>query len=274
MRGESATTSGDASAAIRRLADARVYDLGREISEDIPNHPNHVPVQHRLSKFHGDAVDAHGMSAANDFVTMGLHMGTHIDGLGHVAVDGCLVGGVRADEVGDRLHGFRDGFGIENLAPIVMPAVVVDVPAAADVDRLPDDHLVSAEALRSMLDAQGVVAPQDGALLFRTGWGREWPHVRPNFHAAPGPGVAAVEWALDQGVRLFGSDTMVFEHHGPDGLPVHRLLIVERGVHIMEALDLEEVCAEKVWEFVLIVTPLKVRGGTGSPVRPVALVPN
>lgn len=259
--------------AFEELAGARLYDLGREISADAPNHPNHVPVLHRLSKFHGDVVDPYGMSSANDFVTMGLHMGTHIDGLGHVSVDGCLAGGVKADSVGDRLNGIGGGFGIENVAPIVLPAVVVDVPAGAGLDQVPDDHEVTASDLQSMLSAQDVTLPSGGALFFRTGWGRDWPDVRPNFSASPGPGVEAVQWALDQGIGLFGSDTMVFEHHGPNGLPVHRLLLVERGLHIMEALDLEEICADAAWEFLLVVSPLKVRGGTGSPVRPIGLVP-
>jgi kynurenine formamidase len=53
---------------------------------------------------------------------------------------------------------------------------------------------------------------------------------------------------------------------------VHRLLLVERGIHIVETLQLEELAADGVGEFAFVAAPLKLVGGTGSPLRPLALV--
>jgi kynurenine formamidase len=235
-----------------QIMGARVFDLGRELSPDAPHHPSHAPMMHRLTKIHGDVVDAYGMSAANDIITMGTHVGTHIDGLGHIAVDGCISGGVEASGIQDRLKGFAPEFGIGAVPPIVRRAIVVDIPSLLGVDALAEDHVVTAAELQ---------------------WGSEWPDVELRHDCSPGPDEGAVRWAWDQGARLFGSDTIIFEHVPAEGLPVHRLLIGERGVHIIEAMELGGICAAEAWEFLLILAPLKLRGGTGSPLRPVALAP-
>jgi kynurenine formamidase len=264
------TTSGSW---LDQIVGARVFDLGRELSPDAPHHPSHAPMMHRLTKIHGDVVDAYGMSAANDIITMGTHVGTHIDGLGHIAVNGCLSGGVEAAGIQDRLKGFEPEFGIGAVPPIVRRAVVVDMPSLLGVEALADDHLVTAAELQQALARQEAEIPEDGALLVRTGWGSEWPHVELRHDCSPGPGEEAVRWAWDQGARLFGSDTIIFEHVPEEGLPVHRLLIGERGAHIVEAMELAGICEAEAWEFLLILAPLKLRGGTGSPLRPVALAP-
>lgn len=226
---------------------------------------------HRLTKAHGDIVDAYGMSAANDVITMGTHVGTHIDGIGHIALDGCIAGGVRAADVHDRLKGFLPEYGIGAVPPIVLPGVVVDVPRLLGVDALAEDHLVTVEEMEGALARQGVQIRQDSALLVRTGWGQAWPDVHLNHDSAPGPDEVTVRWAWDRGARLFGSDTIIFEHVPAEGLPVHRMLIGQRGAHIIEAMDLSAICAAEAFEFLLVLAPLKLRGGTGSPLRPVAL---
>jgi len=248
----------------------RVYDLGRELSPDIPHHPNHPPFMYSLTKLHGDSVDAFGSSASSDIITMGTHVGTHIDGLAHFAVDGMLHGGQKALDYSTKTGGYST-LGIETLAPIVTHAVVADVPRYLGIDRLPDDHLITVEELQATLEHQRSPIPEGGGLLLRTGWGREWPNVK-HPHDAPGPGIDTIRWAWDAGGRIFGSDTIPFERHPVDRSPVHRELLIERGAHIFEALDLEPVCAAGAWEFLLVAAPLKIRGATGAPVRPVALV--
>lgn len=250
----------------------RVYDLGRELSTHVPHAPAHAPFLHRLQKMHGDVVDAYGMSAANDIITTGTHVGTHIDGFGHVSVDGCLFGGVPAADIQNRVTGFAGGMGMESVAPIVLRGVVADIPRSVGVGVLDPDYLVTAEDLERCLALQAVGVPENGALFIRTGWGQDWPDVAYDHGASPGPGEEAVSWAWERGARLFGSDTLVFERVPADGLPVHRSLLVERGAHIVEALDLELICADEAWAFLLVLSPLKLRGATGSPVRPVAIL--
>jgi kynurenine formamidase len=79
-------------------------------------------------------------------------------------------------------------------------------------------------------------------------------------------------WLSDRGVFAAGSDTVAFEKQPDPAMPVHVHLLVEKGIHIIECLNLEELAAAGVHEFLFIALPLKIRGATGSPVRPVAVV--
>jgi kynurenine formamidase len=54
--------------------------------------------------------------------------------------------------------------------------------------------------------------------------------------------------------------------------PGHVLLLVHLGIHIFENLRLDELAAAGGWEFLFVAAPLKIRGGTGAPVRPLAFV--
>ena len=248
----------------------QVFDLGRELSAEIPHHPNHPPFMFSITKLHGDMVDAFGNSASSDIITMGTHVGTHIDGLAHFARDGFIFGPTRALDISTKTGGYSQ-YGMETVPPIVAPAVVADIPRYLGLDRLPDDHLVTVEELSATLEQQESPIPAGGALLVRTGWGQEWPNVT-HPHESAGPGIEAVMWAWDQGARIFGSDTIPFEKLPMDASPVHRALLIERGAHIFEAMDLEPVCAAGAWQFLLVAAPMKIRGATGAPVRPVAIV--
>ena len=78
-------------------------------------------------------------------------------------------------------------------------------------------------------------------------------------------------------MRVTGSDTIAYEHLAPGmghtRLPVHVILLVESGIHIIEVLDLEELARDGVHEFWFVAAPLKIVGATGSPLRPLAIVP-
>ena len=77
-------------------------------------------------------------------------------------------------------------------------------------------------------------------------------------------------------MRATGSDTLAYETippgEGHSRLPVHRILPVEHGIPIIEMLDLERLSTDRVYRFGFVLTPLRLIGATGSPVRPLALV--
>src|ERR1700745_3148422 len=89
----------------------------------------------------------------------------------------------------------------------------------------------------------------------------------------PGPSIAGARWLSTRGVFAGGSDTVAFEKVPDPAMPVHVHLLVESGIHIIECLNLEGLAAEKIYEFLFVASPLKIRGGTGSPMRPFAVVP-
>jgi kynurenine formamidase len=87
--------------------------------------------------------------------------------------------------------------------------------------------------------------------------------------------VKAAEWLIAQNPVLLGADNWPVEvAPNPDpqlSLPIHQLALVVNGVHLLENLKLDELVSKNVQEFALILTPLKIKGGTGSTVAPVAV---
>jgi len=108
--------------------------------------------------------------------------------------------------------------------------------------------------------------------LIRTGWIRRWPDAE-RYHANPAPGLVldAAEWLGEHGARCAGSDTYAFEKVPAHGLAVHVALLVERGIPILEMLDLEALARDSAYTFLFVALPLKLVGASGSPIRPVAI---
>lgn len=258
------------------LAQARVFDLAHPLEPAMPVSPNHPGYRMALVRRHGDMVRTDGGSAANEMIVLGGHTGTHLDALAHVSHNGKLHGGVDATEA--QRGGRFQCLGVEEVEPIFARGVLLDVPRFRGVDVLPPGEPISADELRAVARAQSVELPRAGAVLVRSGWARHWSDPRTYLgHASgvPGPDASAAEWIANAQPRVTGHDSMAYEHLPPGAghavLPAHRVLLVEHGVHIVENLDLEELAAQQVYEFLFVCLALKFVGATGSPVRPIAV---
>jgi len=259
------------------FVDARVYDLAHPLETVTPTSPNHPPFRMALMRRHGDMTRADGSSAANELFTMGGHTGTHIDALCHVSANGLLYGGVDAAEAAR--GGRFSELGVETVAPLLCRGVLLDVPRALGMETLRPAHPVTAAELELASGAAGVEIREGDAVLVRTGWpvGRLHDAVALVGHdsGVPGPDESAARWLSERQVRVVGADTVAFEWLAPGAghslLPVHRHLLVEAGIHIVELMDLEELARSAVAEFLFVAVPLKLVGATGSPLRPLAV---
>lgn len=243
----------------------------------MPQSPNHPPFRMALTRRHGDMVRPDGSSAAAEMIVTGGHVGTHIDAFCHVSFEGRLHGGV--DAAAAQTGGRFRSHGAETIAPIVSRGVLLDVAAAKGRRILEPGSAVTARDLAEAAGRAGVSLRPGDAVLIRTGWGSLWSDPRAfvgHDTGVPGPDEAAARWLVDQGARVVGSDTVAFEviaaGDGHRVLPVHRILLVESGVHIIETLLLEELAAARVYSFLFVAVPLRIVGATGSPFRPVAIV--
>ena len=248
---------------------SRVYDLGQPLFAGMPHYPTHPPFARTLMRKHGDFVLENGASAASELLTLGGHVGTHIDALSHFSCDGKLHGGFAPKQ------SYADGveqYSVDKIEPIIRKGVLFDIAGLMGVDALPGDFTVTPDHL----EACRVMPEAGGIALIRTGWARFWEDATRyitggsgSLVVGPGPGVDAARWLSARGIFAAGSDTVAFERT-PGQMEVHVHLLVECGIHIIECLNLEELAREKVKEFTFIALPLKIRGGTGSPIRPVA----
>lgn len=259
------------------LAAARVIDLAHPWERGMPVSPNHPAFQLAMMRRHGDMVRSDGGSAANEMFLLGGHVGTHLDALGHVSQDGLMYGGVKAAEAQSN-HGLTS-LGIDTVDPILCRGVLLDVAAVHGVEVLEPGYEVTADDLAAAQEAAGTGVGKGDAVLIRTGWAAHWSDVelfRGQVGGAPGPGESAAHWLAEREIRVSGAETIAYEVIRPGAghatLPVHRILMVEAGIHIMEVMNLTELSAVGTSEFIFIASPLKIVGGTGSPVRPLAVL--
>ena len=150
--------------------------------------------------------------------------------------------------------------------------------------RLQPDRLTVTKAILTQSEEETASAGRELAatlsagdvVLLRTGWAAYFEDAKRFISEVngPGPAIAGAQWLSGRGAFAVGSDTVAFEKVPDASMPVHVHLLVEKGIHIVECLNLEQLAAEKVYEFLFVALPLKIRGATGSPVRPVARLIN
>jgi kynurenine formamidase len=165
---------------------------------------------------------------------------------------------------------------VEKIGTLFTRAVLLDIAALKNVATLPETHEISAADIQAALERQGIALQRGDAVFFHTGWGQLWGKDNARYlGASPGIGIAAAEFLAKQDVMIIGADTGPVEiSPNPDralNLPVHQIALVLNGIFLLENLKLDELAAERVYEFALVVQPLKIKGATGSTVAPVAL---
>lgn len=253
--------------------EGNVFELGQPLYQGVPHHSAHAPFIYSMGKMHNDAFYEKGLSAANDFFASGTHTGTHIDAIGHISCNGHLHGGFDAEENQSKTEGLKV-HSIMDAAPIIKRGVLLDIARFANVDILDHDFEITADVLESAVESQGIELKKNDAVLVRTGWANHYSNPRLYLSGDKGvPGVteSGARWLVQNGMSITGSDTVAYEKQPTHELPVHRYLLMEQGIHIMEVLNLEALASSQVYEFLFICLPLRIKGGTGSPIRPIAI---
>jgi kynurenine formamidase len=251
------------------LSSARIYELAQPYFTGMPHFPTHPPFLYSLTREHGDHVGPEGHSSSADAIAMGSHVGTHIDALCHFSRDGRLFGG---EPVVQSYSGGMGRHAADSIGPIIRRAVLLDIAGLLKTPALPPDFEITPEHLDAA--AKGLAIHAGDIVLLRTGWAahfREPVRFLPQGHS-PGPSSAGARWLSERGPFAAGSDTLTFEKVPAETMPVHVHLLVECGIHIIECLNLDELAAEQVRSFIFVAAPLKIRGATGAPLQPLALV--
>jgi kynurenine formamidase len=258
---------------------ARVFDLEQPRFAGMPIHPAHKPGYfYGLHRRHRDSYrpGQHGpRSGASGILTMMEHSGTHIDALCHQACDLKFFGDIAVDDV-ERTDGYR-AHGAETIQPLLKRGVLLDVAGWKKVSLLPQNYAITADDLEGCASAAGLQVRAGDVLLVRTGFATTWADEATYLNAA-GVSKSGSIWAADHGVAVVGADNMAWDamqERDPETnmmLFGHAHLLVRHGIHIIENLNLEELAAAGHREFAFVGVPLKFRGATGSPIRPLALV--
>jgi kynurenine formamidase len=235
---------------------------------------------------HGDLHDIRPGTAAAEVISMSAHTGTHIDALCHIGehqdADGNpdvngqarIFSGKDLSIPADEQVGLQGQthLSIAEMPPIITRGVLLDVARQKGVDVLPDCYVITAKDIEDTMAAQNTEIRLGTAVLIRTGF---YQHLRDGNiayrDAIAGIGLKAGQLLHQKGMILAGADNMTVEAMPPLDHAVHRYLLTHNGIPHLENLFLEELAAQQVYEFLLIVTPLRLYGSTGSWVHPIAI---
>jgi kynurenine formamidase len=260
------------------LRAALVFDLEQPRYFGMPIYPSHKPGYfYALHRRHGDSYnpDQNGpRTAAAGMLTMMEHTGTHIDALCHQACGFKMFGGVSVEQV-ETPAGFKE-LGVETVPPLLGRGVLLDVAAWRGQTRLPPKYSITADELQACADAEKVVVQAGDVLLVRTGYASLW-HDEAAYLEAAGVHKSGTLWAAQNGVVAVGADNMSWDVPGerdPESgatLFAHYYLLPQKGIYIIENLNLEGLAKAGCYSFAFVGVPLKFTGATGSPLRPLAL---
>ena len=282
----------DERGALNRLEPERVVEAARLVregtsvtlslpvnTEAAPDNPD--PAVHFMTAGATDDTENGRLRFAMDFVGADYHHDghTHIDALCHVAYEGSLYNGVPADAITAR---GATAASIEVLANgLVGRGVLLDIPRLHGLPWLEPGQHVFRDDLEAAEREQGVTVGEGDVVLVRTGHTRRlgehgpWPTavLKSGLHPT------AMPFLAERGVAALGgdgnSDTAPSSTEGID-FPIHVLALNAMGVHLLDYLQLEDLLAAceraERWEFLFVAAPLRIPGGTGSPLNPLAIL--
>ncbi len=262
-----------------RLQAAKVYDLEQPRFAGMPIHPAHKPGYfYALHRRHRDNYqpERYGpRTSASGVLTMMEHSGTHIDALCHQACGMKLYNEIPV-EGAETPTGFTK-LGVEAVPPLLRRGVLLDVAGWKGQTPLPRKYSITADDLQACARAAGVEVRAGDVLLVRTGYAVLW-HDEAAYLQAAGVAKSGTLWAGERGVAAVGADNMAWDvpdERDPEtgaNLFAHLYLLPQKGIYILENLNLEELARDRCSQFAFIGIPLKFTGATGSPLRPLALV--
>ncbi len=240
---------------------------------------NPMPADHHMTAVGNDAA-LPPIQFIKDYFGTDYHYDghTHIDALCHVAYEGLLYNGRSVDTV------TNDGASVNSIEVLrdglVGRGVLLDIPRLRGKPWLEPGESVFGADLEQAERHQDVSVGEGDILLVRTGHVRRLAELGPWDTAAAKAGLhpTAMHFVADRGVAVLGSDgnsdTAPSTTEGV-GFPIHVLAIAALGIHLLDYLQLEDLRSKCVdagrWEFQFVAAPLRLTGGTGSPLNPIAI---
>jgi kynurenine formamidase len=261
----------------------KIIDMGMPYDKNGPFLPGGFRINpvHVMTFLPGDTAGApDGMISADDMVIMGLQAATQWDSLAHVGYDGLFYNNVPQAMVNNFVGAAKNSFAASN-DRLISRGVLLDIAALKGVDRLEDSYEITADDLSAAEERQGVQVRSGDILLVRTGsykWFLEGDkaHFMGN---EPGCGLDSCRWLYEREVAALAFDNWAAEVWPSPieggAIPFHQVTIRDMGLMLGEMFNLEDLAADcaddGVWDFMFCGAGIKVTGGVGSPLTPLAV---
>jgi kynurenine formamidase len=259
--------------AAKLIKTGEVIELGHVLSDKMPFFGTRRFDVHVKRTFMNQFTNMRGSNEELVVSEIG-QVGTQFDGFAHQTHLNSWYNCIKVDE-----NATRSGFtklGVHNVGALFTRGVLIDVAGYKGVPMLGDNYEITVEDLEGALKKQNVTLQAGDAVIINTGWGSLYGKDNARYvKSCPGIGVKAAEWLVAKDPMLLGADNWPVEvAPNPDkqiSLPVHQIALVVNGVHLLENMKLDELAQKNVYEFAFIMQPLKIQGGTGSTVAPIAV---
>ena len=277
-------TAESRAAIMSRIDGSRVYDLSVDYFLGMPSFQaagdpayqiwmTHTPRGTIVDNLNGQGRRVNTCCGySGDVILMYTHTGTHIDSLNHFGYGFKIYNNFDADENLGSRHWQRCGS--EQISPIIARGILLDVAAAHSAECLPRSYGITVDDCLAAAKKQGTEIREGDALLIRTGRMRYWPDGSKVFGDSPGVTLETAKWLTSRKIVVVGADNEAVERT-PSGdednwLPGHCHFLAEAGVPQIECLNLEELSRDQLYEFAFLAAPIRLRGATGAPLRPLA----
>ena len=273
-------------AATRLVTRGKVYELGQVYDANMPLFGDRTYALHIPGSPTGGPVGANQLVWHDEFLCGEIgQIGTQFDGPGHIGTltqmgDGStqevFYNGFTLDEISGT-YGLKE-LGVEHIKPYFTRGVLIDIAGQKGVSSLDHSYEVTVADVRAALARQGMtetdLQPGD-ALFFRYGWSEHWLDADKFNTNPPGIGLEVAAWLIERQPSMIGSDqwaTEVLPNPDPtQAFPVHQEIITKNGIWNLENMVYDELVADETYEFLFIFTPIRFKGATGSPGRPIAI---
>ena len=272
--------------AVKLVENGTIYELGQIYQQGMPLVGDRVYSMRSPASPTGGPFGTNQVIYNDDFLTTEIgQVGTQFDGPGHIGTrlqfeDGSVNDVYYNGFTGDQMYspyGLRK-LGVEHIKPIFTRGILIDIAGYKGVDNLPEKYEVTLADVRGALQRQGLSEADiknGDAIFFRYGWSIFWNNPEQYNKPAPGIGMEVGQWVVEKKAAMVGSDQSGLEvGENPDpnlSIPVHQLLITQNGIWNLENLNFDPLIEADVYEFLFIFTPVRFKGATGSPGRPIAI---
>ena len=262
-------------AATELVATGKTYPLGVVVDRSTPAYPPRsfaVTVVQPGQAF-GKTLGDNKVSYNDDMVTGWFGVGSQLDGLGHLGIDGVFYNGNQVKDFG-QITGLTK-LGIEKVPPIVGRGVLVDMAKHKGVDMLKEGEIFTADDIKAAAQAQGIQFKEGDVILFHTGWLSLLGKDNERFgKGEPGIDAAGAEYLASLNPVAVGADTW-----GVEAVPFkdgrvwegHQILLAKNGIYILETMNTADLAKDGVKEFLFVLGQPRYRGAVQAIINPVAI---
>ncbi len=211
----------------------------------------------------------------DDIITGWVGIGSQIDGLGHIGIDGLYFNCNQAKDF-VQTDGLRK-LGIETVPAIATRGVVLDMAGYFTTDVVKEGTAFNRAEIEGAMRRQGIDSIGAGdVVLFHTGWTSLIGKDDKRYGSVqPGLGIEGAKYLASLKVAMVGADTwgvevIPFENEG-EAFHVHQILLAQNGIFLLENMDTTELVKDEAWEFFFTLGASRITGAVQSIINPVAI---